>query len=385
MSETSEIVLNPAHSEATPPSPTFPGPLLTVVVPTLNEEENVAALVEKLRVVLQDVHWEVVFVDDDSRDNTRSAASELARIDRRVRLVHRIGRRGLASACIEGVQTSTAPYVAIMDADLQHDESLLPRMLEYLQSGDYDVVVGSRYVTGGDVADWDPRRAGMSRLATRLGQLILKSHVADPMSGFFMIRREAFDASVRRLSAVGFKILIDILASADRSLRVKELPYRFRPRVAGESKLDSLVAWEYAVLVADKSVGRYVPVRFILFALIGLGGLGVHLLVLWFGLNVAAIPFAAAQATATGVAMVGNFTLNNWLTYRDRRLKGWGYVRGLISFVLICSVGAIANVGLASFLFGNGRSSWWIAGIAGAAMSSVWNYAVSAVFTWRAR
>jgi dolichol-phosphate mannosyltransferase len=205
------------------------------------------------------------------------------------------------------------------------------------------------------------------------------------MSGFFMLRRSAFDGSVRRLSAVGFKILIDILASAERPLRIKELPYSFRPRVAGESKLDSMVAWEYAVLVADKTVGRYVPVRFLLFGLIGFLGLGVHLVVLWLGLNVAALPFAAAQTTATGVAMFGNYTLNNWLTYRDRRLTGWRFIRGLVSFVLICGIGAFANVGLASFLFGNGRSSWWIAGIAGAAMSSVWNYAVSAIFTWRAR
>jgi dolichol-phosphate mannosyltransferase len=363
----------------------FPGPLLTVVVPTLNEEGNIAALVEKLRHALHGVDWEVTFVDDDSRDGTRSVVNELARIDGRVRLVHRIGRRGLASACIEGVQTSTAPFVAIMDADLQHDESLLPRMLETLLAGDVDVVVGSRYVSGGDVAGWDPRRARMSRLATRLALLILKHPVADPMSGFFMLRREAFDASVRELSAVGFKILIDILASAERPLRVKELPYHFRDRVAGESKLDTMIAWEYAVLIADKTVGRYVPVRFILFALIGFWGLGIHLAVLWFALKVAAISFPAAQATATGVAMIANYTLNNWFTYRDRRLKGWGFVRGLISFVLICSVGAVANVGLASFLFGSTRSSWWIAGIAGAAMSSVWNYAVTAVFTWRQR
>lgn len=374
-----------ARCESAPAFPPHSGAELTVVVPTLNEEGNVAVLVEKLRVALQDIHWEVIFVDDDSRDGTRRVASELARADRRVRLLHRIGRRGLASACVEGVQTSTAPYIAIMDADLQHDESLLPRMLETLKSEQIDVVVGSRYVAGGGIGGWDSRRAGMSRLATRLGQLIFKGEVADPMSGYFMLRREAFDESVRRLSAVGFKILIDLLASAERPLRVKELPYQFRPRVAGESKLDTLVAWEYVVLVADKTVGRFVPVRFILFGLIGLLGLGLHLIVLWLGLNVAAVPFASAQAIATGTAMLGNYTLNNWLTYRDRRLKGWRFVRGLISFVLICSIGAVANVGLASFLFGNGRSSWWVAGIAGAAMSSVWNYAVSAVFTWRVR
>jgi dolichol-phosphate mannosyltransferase len=377
--------LNPSRSEESLPVPPFSGPELTVVVPVLNEEGNIATLVGKLRHVLQGIRWEVIFVDDDSRDRSRCIVSELARADGRVRLLHRIGRRGLASACIEGVQTSTAAHVAIMDADLQHDESLLPRMFEILKSDEVDVVVGSRYTAGGGAAGLDSSRARISRLATRLGKLIFKGPVADPMSGFFMLRREVFDASVRRLSAVGFKILIDILASAERPLRIMELPYQFRPRFAGQSKLDSMVAWEYAVLIADKTVGRYLPVRFVMFGLIGLLGLGLHLIVLWLCLNVAAIPFAAAQATATGAAMIGNYTLNNALTYRDRRLKGWRFIRGLISFVLICSIGAIANVGLASFLFGNGRSSWWIAGIAGAAMSSVWNYAVSSIFTWRVR
>jgi dolichol-phosphate mannosyltransferase len=385
MAKSSDTDPSSARSESSSTHAPVSGAELTVVIPTLNEEGNIAVLVEKLRAALQDIHWEVIFVDDDSLDGTRLVASALARADRRVRLLHRIGRRGLASACIEGVQTSTAPYIAIMDADLQHDETLLPRMLETLKSEQIDVVIGSRYVAGGGIGGWDSRRAGMSRLATRLGQLIFKGEVADPMSGYFMLRREAFDESVRHLSAVGFKILIDLLASAERPLRVKELPYQFRPRVAGESKLDTLVAWEYIVLVADKTVGRFVPVRFILFGLVGLLGLGLHLIVLWLGLNVAAVPFASAQAIATGTAMLGNYTLNNWLTYRDRRLKGWRFVRGLISFVLICSIGAVANVGLASFLFGNGRSSWWVAGIAGAAMSSVWNYAVSAVFTWRVR
>jgi dolichol-phosphate mannosyltransferase len=146
-----------------------------------------------------------------------------------------------------------------------------------------------------------------------------------------------------------------------------------------------MIAWEYIVLVADKTVGRYVPVRFLSFALIGLLGLGVHIASLGLALRVFEVPFPAAQATATGIAMIGNYWLNNALTYRDCRLKGWRFLRGLASFILICGVGAIANVGLASFLFGNVRSSWWVAGIAGAAMSSVWNYAVSSVFTWRAK
>jgi dolichol-phosphate mannosyltransferase len=360
-----------------------PGPELTVVVPTLNEEGNIEMLVERLRSVLQGINWEVLFVDDDSSDGTRAVATQLARGDRRIRLMHRIGRRGLSSACIEGAQASSAPYVAVMDADLQHDETLLPDMLRALTSDGIDVVVGSRYVAGGTTAGWESGRARMSNMGTRLCQKLLKSDVADPMSGFFMLRREVFDLTVHRLSAVGFKILVDILASSERPLQVRELPYHFRARCAGESKLDTLVGLEYLMLLADKTFGRYVPVRFAMFATIGLLGLGVHLLVLRACLHFGDT-FPIAQSAATGVAMVANFTLNNWLTYRDRRLKGWGFLRGLLSFALVCAVGAVANVSLASLLFGR-QQSWWLAGIAGAAMSSVWNYAVSAVLTWKTR
>jgi len=361
------------------------GAELTIIVPTRNERDNIGPLVDRLRIVLAGVAWEVVFADDDSTDGTIDEIRRVARADRRVRLLHRIGRRGLSSACIEGVQASAAPYIGIMDADMQHDEALLPHMLTVLKDEPIDLVVGSRYVAGGGVGDWDTTRANISGVATRLGRLVLKSDVADPMSGFFMMRRDAFDGAVRRLSAMGFKILVDLLASSPRPLRVRELPYVFRPRVAGESKLDSQVAWEFLMLLADKMVGHIIPIRFALFSIVGLIGLGAHLVVLWLALNPLHLGFAVSQALATGTAMVGNFTLNNLFTYRDRRLRGWRFLQGLLSFALICGVGAAANVGIASFLFGSEHSSWWFAGIAGAAMSSVWNYAVSSVVTWKRR
>jgi dolichol-phosphate mannosyltransferase len=208
--------------------------------------------------------------------------------------------------------------------------------------------------------------------------------IADPMSGFFMLRREAFEGSVRQLSNVGFKLLLDILASSPRSLQVKEIPFHFRQRHAGTSKFDALIGWEYLTLLADKAIGHIIPIRFFLFVLVGGLGLVTHLAVLWLCLNPMQLSFTLSQATATGVAIIGNFTLNNWLTYHDCRLTGWRFVRGLLSFALICGFGAIANVGIATLLFNQQHSLWWVAGIAGAAMSAVWNYAVSSTFTWRA-
>jgi dolichol-phosphate mannosyltransferase len=359
-------------------------PELTIVVPTFNERDNVEPLLELLASVLENVEWEVIFVDDDSADGTAARVREIAARDPRVRCLQRIGRRGLSTACIEGVLASAAPYVAIMDGDLQHDERLLPRMLETLKRESVDLVVGSRHVSGGGIGDLSQRRAEISNFATRLSRIICKTAIADPMSGFFMMRRQVFENAVRGLSGQGFKILLDLLASSPEPVRLKELPYQFRRRRHGASKLDTLVAWEFGMLIADKMVGHLVPVRFALFAFIGAIGLAVHLAVLRLALTMPALDFTKSQAIATVVAMTSNFFLNNLFTYRDQRLRGLRLLRGLFSFYLICAVGAIGNIGIASYVFAADQQ-WWIAGIAGAIVGSVWNYAVSSVFTWRRR
>lgn len=358
---------------------------LAIIIPTLNEAGNIDPLLARLDRVLAGIAWEVVFVDDDSTDATRVAIREAERRDPRVRALHRIGRRGLASACIEGALATSAPYVAVMDADLQHDEGLLPDMFRVLTSEPLDLVVGSRYIAGGGFGDLSRGRVRISGLATRISRRILKADVADPMSGFFMIRREAFDAAVRNLSGMGFKILMDLFASSPRPLRFRELAYEFRARSHGDSKLDSLAVWEYVMLVGDKLVGHVIPVRFLSFALVGALGLVIHLTVLGVTLRLIGLTFELSQAAATLTAMVCNFTLNNVLTYRDLRLRGWGFVRGFVSFLLVCAAGAVANVGVGTVLFDNLALPWWVAGVAGAVVGAVWNYAVSGVFTWRKR
>ena len=355
---------------------------LTVVVPSFNEIDNVEPLIERLHAALDGIEWEVIYVDDDSPDGTAAKVRELAQTDPRVRCIQRIGRRGLSTAVIEGMLASSAPYLAVIDADLQHDEKLLPRMLATLKLDGLDIVVGSRYVAGGATGDWDKGRAVMSSIATRLARLVVAAEIADPMSGFFMLRRRAFERTARRLSGNGFKILLDLFASAPTPYRFRELPYVFRQRIHGESKLDSLVIWEYLMLLLDKRVGRWVPVRFVLFAAIGGSGVVVHLAALRLALIY--LNFPVAQALGTVCAMTTNFLLNNMLTYRDQRLYGLKLINGLLSFYAVCSIGAVANVGIASAVFGE-HYSWWISGLAGSAVGVVWNYAASSVFTWRRR
>jgi dolichol-phosphate mannosyltransferase len=359
-------------------------PELTVVVPTFNERDNIVPLLDRLGAVLAGNAWEAIFVDDDSPDGTAETVREAVRRDARVRCIQRIGRRGLAGACIEGILASSAPFVAVMDADLQHDEAILPRMLDTLRHEGCDLVVGSRYVAGGGVGDWSAHRQRASSLATRLAHLVTKTDIADPMSGFFMLRRTVFERVMRGLSTQGFKILLDILATVRAPLRIKEIPYQFRQRAAGESKLDTLVAWEFAMLLADKLFGHIVPVRFLLFAVIGGIGVFVHMAVLTAGVKLFGLAFVTAQTIAALTAMTANFFLNNLFTYADRRLHGWRVLRGLLSFYAICSFGAAANIGVAAYLFEQ-QQVWWVAGIAGIIVGSVWNYAVSSVFTWQNR
>jgi dolichol-phosphate mannosyltransferase len=355
---------------------------LSIVVPTFNERGNVAELVRRLEGVLGGRSWEVIFVDDDSPDGTADVVLELGRADRRVRCIRRIGRRGLSSACIEGMLASTAPYLALMDADLQHDETLLPRMLDAMKAGAVDIVVGSRYLMPGGLADWQGSRVRISRAATRLSRLVLQSDLTDPMSGFFMIRREAFAERVRALSGIGFKLLLDLFASSGQPLRHLEMPYRFRGRHSGQSKLDTQVVWEYLMLLLEKLVGRIVPVRFVAFAMVGGLGVGNHLAIVWLLFRGLHVGFAVSQAAATIIAITINFTLNNILTYRDMRLRGWNWLRGWLSFALACGVGAIANVGIASYLFESSQTTWMPAALAGIVVGAVWNYAVTAVYTW---
>jgi dolichol-phosphate mannosyltransferase len=359
-------------------------PQLSVVVPTFNERDNVTVLYRRLEATLRDIPWEVVFVDDNSPDGTWEVVRGLARQDSRVRCIRRIGRRGLSGACIEGILAASAPYAAVIDADLQHDETQLPKMVGLLQSGEAELVVGSRYIEGGSADSFDKSRAGVSVLATEVAKRVLGVKIADPMSGFFMIRRDSFEQLAPLLSTQGFKILLDIVATAQGRLRTVEVPFSFGSRQHGESKLDSMVALDFLGLVLAKLTHDVVSLRFLLFAMVGSIGLVVHLSALFIALEAFNAPFPEAQAAGAVVAMTSNFILNNFLTYRDQRLKGFAILRGLLLFYLVCSVGLFANVGVAFSVYDQ-EPIWWLAGAAGALMGVVWNYAMSGLFVWRKR
>lgn len=357
---------------------------LAVVVPTFNERANVPAMVAALDKALAGHRWEVIFVDDNSPDGTSDVARSLGLTDGRVRVIQRYGRRGLSTATIEGMCATAAPLVAVIDGDMQHDETLLPAMVAAMHAdAELDVVIGSRFVDGGGTGDWDRDRVAKSELATRLSRRVLKADLSDPMSGFFLIRSACVRELVPVLSGIGFKILLDIMTASPRPLKFQELPYVFRTRELGESKLDHVVALEYLIALYDRMFGKIVPVRFAMFSAIGGMGAVVHMAVLALFFLALRLDFVPATVIATAAAMTFNFFLNNALTYRDRRLRGFRQMLdGWISFCLVCAVGAAANVGVAYFLFRVQHGAWAISALAGVLVAAVWNFALSSKFTW---
>jgi dolichol-phosphate mannosyltransferase len=360
-------------------------PTLSVIVPTYREAANVAALFARLEIALGGLPWEMVVVDDDSPDGTADVAYAIARRDPRLRCLRRVNRLGLAGAVIEGWLSSSADYVAVIDGDLQHDEKILPQMYAALVAGQGDLAIGTRVADETAPGGLSPARQKLSELGAWFFRLLAGTSVSDPMSGFFMVRREIVAQLAPRLSPDGFKILVDVVLSAGGRLKIVEVPYVFRPRQAGESKLSPLVGLDFLGLVAHHATGGLLPIRFVLFALIGGIGLVVHLIVLTGLIEALGLEdFTFGQIAATIVAMGSNFLLNNEITYRAYRYRGLGMVGGFLLFALLCSVGAIANVDIASWLL-RGKSVWWVAGLAGALVSVVWNYAASATFVWRRR
>lgn len=355
-------------------------PELSVVVPAFRERENIPALLRVLEQALEALDWEAIIVVDDAFDGTEDLVRERAQQDRRVRCIHRIGRRGLASACIEGMLASSAPYLAVIDADLQHDETLLPGLLAAAKQEGVDVVVASRYMEGGSTGELAADRVRASRLASTLSRILCRG-LTDPMSGFFVVRRTFFEGVVRNVYGRGFKILLDLIAAARGEVHIVELPYRMRSRERGESKLGVRVIAEFFMLLLYHLFGRLVPARFFLFAAVGVTGVGVHLCMLWLLFAASGNQFLLSQSVATWAAMTSNFFLNNAFTYGDQRLRGSSLWRGLLSFYAACSIGAFINIAVADWLFLK-SSPYWAAGLAGALVAALWNFFTTASFTW---
>jgi dolichol-phosphate mannosyltransferase len=356
-------------------------PSLSIIAPAFNERANILPLTQAIAAAMGATAWELIIVDDDSPDGTADEVRAVAAQGFPIRCIRRIGRRGLASAVVEGALAAEADFIAVIDADMQHDERLLPTMLRILREDGADLVIGSRYLRDGDLGDWSTSRRRMSSFANWVAQAVLRVRITDPMSGFFAVRRDVFHACLYDLSQQGYKVLLDIITASPRQLSIVELPYQFRTRSQGESKVDLTIIAEFLFLLVEKVTGGLIPPKFVLFCLVGGIGLLFHLFVLEV-MRLAGSGFGLAQLTATYSAMTLNFVVNNAFTYRSQRLRGTRFLLGYVLFCAVCSVGALANIGVATLVLAE-SGSWPVAGIAGAFMSAVFNFGGAKQLVWR--
>lgn len=342
---------------------------LCIIAPTYNERDNIAELVERVTAGLEGVEWEMIIVDDDSPDGTAQLARALGQRDPRIRLVRRIHRRGLASACLEGMLASNATYLAVIDADLQHDPLLLREMIDILRTGGSDVVVASRRVAGGSIGEWSAHREAARRLATRAARAVGPAPLSDPMSGYFAIRRDVIDHVAPRLAGVGFKLLLDILLAAP-NLRVRELPLVFGRRERGESKVSPRAIWDYGMMLAEHRVGA-AGGRLGAYLLIATVALIVHAGAFWLFHELYGLGLDGAQLVAGLALCLATYGLQECLSYA--RSGPWRWYLGLLPFLVSRVIGLLAAVLIARWLAGWGFGVS-VSAFAGAVALVWWNY-----------
>ena len=361
-------------------------PNLSIVIPTYNERENISKILEKLRKSLRAVRYEIVFVDDNSPDGTSDEVKLFMQKSPDIHLIHRIGRRGLSGAIIEGILASNSSLVGVMDCDLQHDETKLLEMLAlFKKNNSLDLVIGSRFTENGGISDgaFSKFRELGSKVVTFMIKKLLNINSSDPLSGFFMVKRNSFKRHSENLQTQGFKILADFLVTSGKTIDVEEVGYSFKNRVLGESKMSLLTALELISLVFSQIFGGKVSIRFILFCMVGVSGIFVQLATTGL-LMLFTNGFSTSQTVGIVVAMTSNYFLNNYITFQERRLKSLDLLRGLFSFYLICSLGAFANISVSTYLYSL-SSNWLVSSLVGAIFGAVWNFTLSSKFTWKSK
>lgn len=355
---------------------------ISIIIPTFNEAENIPILINRLQEVLLRMDYEVIVVDDNSPDGTAAVVKDLAKGAKNISCIERVGRKGLSSAVIEGIRSSKGEFLVIMDADLQHDERIIPEMFNVCSRDTLDLVVGSRYAAGGDVGQFGKFRSRISSMATALSSKVIGVKIKDPLSGFFIVRKSFVLPLLEKLSGKGFKILLDIVLTAEKAPKIEEVPFVFGVRNAGKSKLSPVVALEFLILLIEKKFLIPLPLDFVSYMLVGLFGVLVHLAVLSLSLWVFALEFGPAQFFATLSAIASNFFLNNRYTFFQKSIVGRKMIRALFHFYFLCLIGLMINLAISSNIYAYGWP-WYLAGFVGTLISAFWNYMSSKLVVWR--
>lgn len=393
----------PSSDAAPAPQGSTSAPVVSVITPTFNEAENLPLVIEWIHDALSGVPHEIVVADDNSPDGTWHIADELAAQDESMIVLRRFHDHGLSAAVLDGMSAAKGPYLAVIDADLQHDASILPAMLSRLRAGDADVVVGSRQSEGGGYGEWSIQRRLVSWVAAAIAQLFLRVPTDDPMSGYFMLTREAYESTATQINPLGFKILLEFIGR-NRDLRVENVGYTFANRVHGETKLKPSVIRSYLLAVAELRLGRQVDPVFFLYVLVGILGLLINSLLftafeaLGFpridtGFNEALDPIYSSFVAGVGLTTVVLFVINNEFTFWEQRYRGWQTVGALALYALMTLVGTLVHVAVFSWLqeagflfsFVGDDAARVVHNLVGAAIALVVNWYLNTTFVWRRR
>jgi dolichol-phosphate mannosyltransferase len=354
---------------------------LSIVICTLDEADAIGLVLGELDTTLAGLAAEVIVVDDSLDDATALAVRAFTPAHVSLRLIRREGARGLASAAAEGWAASQGRILGLMDGDGQHDPEVLPHLMAHLTDGDADIAVASRYMAGACTGLSGYRHA-LSASGTALAKGLTGVATTDPMAGLFLFRRTWWNAARDRLNPMGYKILLDLALSGDRAPRIVEVPTALRRRLGGRSKLDARVLADLAAHLIEKSTGGMIPAKFVLFGAVGASGVAVDLGVLAIATHQGAA-FWMAQVMAVLAAMTSNFFFNNFLTFRERRLSGLAWWRGLAAFYAACGAGALLNQAIAMGAYDLGLAGPASA-LVGAVASAAWNYTSASKISWGA-
>jgi dolichol-phosphate mannosyltransferase len=384
-------------------SPSVSAPVVSVITPTYDEAENLPELVRRIHESLANVPHEIIVADDNSPDRTWAVAESLAADDETITVLRRFHDPGLSAAVLDGMSAARGSYLAVIDADLQHDPAALAPMLEMLRSGNADVAVGSRESEGGGYGEWSTQRRFVSWVATAIAKVFLRVPTDDPMSGYFMLTRDAYESTAAQINPMGFKILLEFIGR-NRDLRVGEVGYEFANRVHGRTKLNRSIIRSYLLAVAELRLGRQVDPVFLLYVMVGALGLVVNSTLFTLfealgfplintGVNEALDPIYSSFVASVAVTTLLLFVVNNEFTFWEQRYTGWKMLPALLLFGLMTLVGTLVHVAVFSWLQETGfalallgaDAARVLHNLIGATVALVVNWYLNTSFVWKRR
>lgn len=352
--------------------------MLSIVIPTYNEGDNIVAIVEEIEKVLREKEYEIIFVDD-STDNTLEKLEYISKEKKQVRYIHRTSEKGLATAVVKGFDESRGNIVAVMDCDLQHPPEILISMLYAIEKKDADIVIPSRFINGGNDGGLNFFRKLISYIARSIGSIFIRKLRAfsDNTSGYFMLKKDVIKNC--KLNPIGWKILMEVLVKGEYN-NVVEVPYEFKARNIGESKMSVKEQINYIRHILRILKGSPEDLRFFYFCMVGFSGVIVNMLI-YYLLVAMGISLLISAAFSAFSAMISNFILNDLVTWKDRKI-GKMYKR-ITKNIITSLIGIVINLLILKILVIYVYINYMIANIIGIGCSVIWNYSINNLWTWK--